>query len=78
MPQMKLRDRVVELLSSQPGRDLCVGCIARALDVSHKSAHEATLKLEAVPAFRRAYGRCAACGKTRIVVEARAGMLGEP
>ena len=76
MHTLKLKERVVEFLSSQPGRDMCVGCISRALDVSHKSAHEATLKLEAVPAFRRAYGQCAACGKTRIVVKARDGADG--
>ena len=65
---MTLRERVVALLASQPDRELCVSCIARALGVMHKSAHEATLKLEASAAFNRRYAICAVCGKTRIVV----------
>ena len=67
----RLRDRVVEELASRPGQSMCVGCIAKMLDASHKSAHEATLKLEARPGFSRAYGRCALCGKTRIVTTRR-------
>lgn len=65
---MNVRQEVVALLASQPGRELCVSCIARAIGVTHKSAHEATLKLEAAPAFNRRYAACAVCGKTRIVV----------
>jgi hypothetical protein len=63
----RLRDRVVALLLSRVGDDLCVGCIASTLAVPHKSAHEAMLKLEARPGFTRRYGRCSACQKTRIV-----------
>ncbi|MBI1735578.1 MAG: hypothetical protein HYR51_10420 [Candidatus Rokubacteria bacterium] len=65
---MNLRERVITLLASQPRREVCVSCIARALGVAHKSAHEATLKLEASAAFHRRYAVCAVCGKTRIVV----------
>jgi hypothetical protein len=63
----RLKERVIELLHSRAGEDVCVGCIARALGVPHKSAHEAMLKLEAQSGFRRRYGRCVACDKTRIV-----------
>ena len=70
----RLRDRVVEALVSRPGQSMCVGCIAKTLETSHKSAHEATLKLEARPGFSRAYGRCALCGKTRIVTTRRSAM----
>ena len=66
--RMSLRERVVVLLASQPNRELCVSCIARALGTLARSAHEATLKLEASAAFQRRYGVCAVCGKTRIVV----------
>lgn len=65
---MTLRERVVALLASQPDREMCVSCIARALGALHKSAHEATLKLEAAAAFQRRFGVCAVCGKTRLVV----------
>lgn len=71
---MNLREKVVALLVSQPDREVCVSCIARALDVPHKSAHEATLKLEASAEFQRRYATCAVCGKTRIVV----AKIGEP
>ena len=74
---MNLREKVVALLASQPGREVCVSCIARALGAAHKSAHEATLKLEASAEFQRRYAICAVCGKTRLVVgkitEGRAG-----
>ena len=63
-----VREKVLALLASQPDRELCVSCLARALGVMHKSAHEATLKLEASAAFQRRYAACAVCGKTRIVV----------
>jgi hypothetical protein len=65
---MSLRERVVALLESRPDREICVSCIARALGALHKSAHEATLKLEASAAFQRRYGVCSVCGKTRLVV----------
>ena len=68
----RLRDRVVDVLEKRPGDSLCVGCIAKSLGATHKSAHEATLKLEAQPGFTRGYGRCAICGKTRIVTQRRA------
>jgi hypothetical protein len=64
---IRLRDRVVELLKSRDGSDLCVGCLAKTLAVPHKSAHESLLKLEAQPGFKRRYGQCSECGKTRIV-----------
>ena len=54
-------------LRTRPGDPICVGCIAKVLGTTHKSAHEATLKLEARPGFSRGYGRCSMCGKTRIV-----------
>jgi hypothetical protein len=65
---MSLRDRVIELLASQPDRQMCVSCIAGALGSLPKSAHEATLKLEASTAFQRRFGVCSVCGKTRLVV----------
>ena len=68
----RLRDRVVGLMQTRPGESLCVGCIAKALGATHKSAHEATLKLEARPGFTRGYGPCVLCGKTRIVTQQRA------
>jgi hypothetical protein len=68
----RLRDRVVEALQARPGESLCVGCIAKTLGTTHKSAHEATLKLEARPGFTRAYASCSICGKTRIVTTRRA------
>jgi hypothetical protein len=67
----RLRDRVITVLQTRPGESLCVGCIAKALGATHKSAHEATLKLEARPGFSRGYGHCALCGKTRIVTQQR-------
>lgn len=70
---MALRERITSLLQSQPGRELCAACIARELDVKHKSAHQAALKLEASRGFRRQYGRCATCGKTRLVATAVPG-----
>ena len=74
----RLRDRVVDTLEKRPDHSLCVGCIARLLDTPHKSAHEATLKLEARPGFTRGYGRCAVCGKTRIVTQRRTGVTAPP
>lgn len=71
----RLRDRVVEALRTRPGDSLCVGCIAKALGTTHKSAHEATLKLEAQPGFTRGYASCTDCGKTRIVTTRRAPTL---
>lgn len=68
----RLRDRVVEALRARPGTSLCVGCIAKTLGTTHKSAHEATLKLEAQPGFTRGYASCSDCGKTRIVTTRRA------
>ena len=65
---MNLRERILVLLASRPSRALCVSCIARALGTLPRSAHEATLRLEASAAFQRRYGVCAVCGKTRIVV----------
>jgi hypothetical protein len=62
-----LRNRVMDLLVNRPSERLCAACMATILGVPHKSAHEAALKLEALPAFRRHYGRCSRCGKTRIV-----------
>jgi hypothetical protein len=80
----RLRDRVVDALQARPGQALCVGCVAKALGATHKSAHEATLKLEARPGFTRGYGECAVCHKTRIVTRrapaaapARNGLNGE-
>jgi hypothetical protein len=67
---MTLRDRITTLLRRETGKELCSACIARALDVRHKSAHQAALKLEASAAFRRQYGRCSGCGKTRLVAAA--------
>jgi hypothetical protein len=71
---MTLRDRISALLRQHPGKELCAACIAVALDVRHKSAHQAALKLEASTGFRRQYGRCAECGKTRLVASAVAGV----
>jgi uncharacterized protein with PIN domain len=61
---------VIALLRSRTAEALCAACLSQLLDVPHKSAHEAVLKLEAVPTFRRHYARCSSCGKTRIVAEA--------
>lgn len=72
MQMHRLRDRVVEALRARPGDSLCVGCISRTLGTTHKSAHEATLKLEAEPGFTRGYASCTDCGKTRIVTTRRA------
>ncbi len=62
-----MRERVVSLLQSRPGEPLCASCVAGQLGVRHKNAHEAMLKLEAHGGFRRAYGQCSACDKTRMV-----------
>lgn len=70
---MPLRGRITSLLRAEPGRELCAACIARELGVKHKSAHQAALKLEASRGFRRQYGRCALCGKTRLVATALPG-----
>jgi hypothetical protein len=63
-----LRDRLVMLLTSRSGRAICVRCAAAQLGVAHKSAHEAALKVEALPGFRRGYARCAECRKLRIAL----------
>jgi hypothetical protein len=65
-----LKDRVMALLQSLAPQRLCAACLSALLAVPHKSAHEAALKVEAVPTYRRRYARCSRCGKTRIVVEA--------
>ena len=65
-----LRDRLVALLASRPGRAICVRCTAARLGVAHNSAHEAALKVESVAGFRRAYATCPECGKLRIVLVA--------
>ncbi|MBI2202242.1 MAG: hypothetical protein HYU41_00035 [Candidatus Rokubacteria bacterium] len=62
-----LRQRVISLMQSRPGERLCASCVAEQLGVRHKNAHEAMLKLEAHLGFRRGYGRCSACDKTRMV-----------
>ena len=49
-----------------------MACIARTLEAKRKQVHEAMLKLEANPRFRRGYDRCSMCGKTRIVTSRRA------
>ncbi|MBI2216272.1 MAG: hypothetical protein HYU51_03150 [Candidatus Rokubacteria bacterium] len=67
---MTLRDRITALLRTRTGEEFCAACIAKMLDVRHKSAHQAALKLEASVAFRRQYGRCSTCGKTRLVATA--------
>lgn len=74
---MVLRDRLASLLQLRPGAPLCVTCAGRLLHVSPKKMHEGALKLEWLPGFRRAYGRCADCDRTRIVTayEARAASL---
>jgi hypothetical protein len=63
-----LRDRLVALLTSRPGRALCARCAARALGVAHKTAHEAALKVESLAGVRRAYATCTDCAKLRIVL----------
>jgi ribosomal protein L34E len=63
----RLSERVLEVLRSSAGRDQCIGCIAHAVGVPHKRAHDAMLKLEAHRGFTRSYGKCSICGKTRIV-----------
>lgn len=64
---MVLRDRLASLLAHRPGAPVCVACAARLLHVSPKKMHEGALKLESLPGFRRAYGRCTDCDRTRIV-----------
>jgi hypothetical protein len=73
---MTLRERMMALLTARPGLELCAGCIAEELGVRHKSAHQAALKLEAARGFRRQYGRCAACGKTRLIATATVELAG--
>ncbi len=75
---MTLRDRITALLMKEAGKELCSACIAASLGVKHKSAHQAALKLEASTMFRRQYGRCSACGKTRLVAAAVAVATVEP
>jgi hypothetical protein len=71
-----LRDRITALLRARAGKEICSACIARALGVRHKSAHQAALKLEASASFRRQYGWCSECGKTRLVASALAPATG--
>lgn len=66
---MTLRHRVTALLL-ELGRGRCVGCIADTLGVPRKKAHDASIRLESIRGFKRAYGKCATCGKTRIVIAA--------
>jgi hypothetical protein len=73
-----LKSRVMDLLVNRPAQPLCASCMASMLGVPHKAAHEAALKLEALPAFRRHYGRCSECGKTRIVARAAHSMAHTP
>ena len=63
----RVRDRVIPLLESRRGERLCLSCIAGLLQVTDKQAHEATLKLEQHPAFRRQCALCSMCGKTRTI-----------
>jgi hypothetical protein len=56
--------------AAEPGWGRCVGRIANALGVTRKEAHGASIRLEAVRGFRRAHGKCAVCGKTRVVTAA--------
>lgn len=63
-----LAERIAALLKETPGRAICVGCVARALELPHKRAHQGMLKLEAFSNIQRFFGACAVCRKTRLVV----------
>ena len=67
---MTLAERIAALLKESPGRSICVGCVARTLELPHKRAHQGMLKLEAFSNVQRFFGRCAVCRKTRLVVVA--------
>ena len=67
---IRLRDRVIELLRSRAGKELCGACVGRILGVTLKRAHDAVLKLEVRESFTRHYALCSMCRKLRMVAGA--------
>jgi hypothetical protein len=73
-----LAERIAALLKESPGRSICVGCVARTLELPHKRTHQGMLKLEAFSNVQRFFGRCAVCRKTRLVVVAGTASVASP
>ena len=70
------RDGVVEramtVLRAQPGRAICMQCLADALKQSRATMHAALVRLGAYGQFTRVFDTCAVCGKHRLVLSADA------
>ena len=74
MSSERSRDGVIEramtLLRAQPGRAMCMQCLADALAQSRATVHATLVRLEAYGHFTRGFGTCAVCEKNRLILRA--------
>lgn len=67
-----LIERAMAMLRSQPGRAICMQCLADALSEPRATIHASLVRLEAHGHFQREFGTCAVCDKNRLVLRTKA------
>lgn len=61
-------ERVLAFLVERSGLPYCDDCIAKHVGINRHMAHQSTLPFGLTRDFKRAFGRCAGCGESKLVI----------